>query len=125
MSKITYLKLENVGSLLDPATLTVYPELTNGDPELSNGSLLSECSEEFKDQVNYNQLIDLHEDLFEVYEILPEKVTTIIETYDENAGNLWDECKRIITELEQIGWTAEYDMAGDLIDLRMNKQSTK
>ena len=47
----------------------------------------------------------------------PSSVEKIISSLDENK-DLYEECKRMIEELEKIGWTADYELSGELVDLR-------
>jgi len=51
------------------------------------------------------------------YDNLPERVKAIVETYDDNE-NLYEECHRIKIELEHIGWTCDYDLSGEIFDVR-------
>jgi hypothetical protein len=57
------------------------------------------------------------EDDIEVYENAPKEVKDILNSYDELADNYFTESKRIIAELEKHGYTADYDMSGELFDL--------
>ncbi len=52
----------------------------------------------------------------ENYETLPEGVKDIIDTWDDNK-NLYDECSRIQSELNQVGWTCDYDLSGEVFDV--------
>jgi len=57
----------------------------------------------------------------EQYDNLPEEVKAIVDTYNDNE-NLYEECHRIKVELQQIGWTCDYDLSGELSDVRPNKK---
>ena len=52
----------------------------------------------------------------EQYKYLPLPVNSIISSFDENK-DLYHECARLVAELDQIGWTAEYGLDGQLHDL--------
>ena len=51
------------------------------------------------------------------YELLPTEVKSIVDSWDENK-NLYVECARIKSELEEIGWTCDYDLSADIFDVR-------
>jgi len=53
------------------------------------------------------------------YDKAPQNVKDILDTYDENIDG-YLECKRIINELNLIGWTADYYLDGILFDLKKN-----
>lgn len=55
------------------------------------------------------------------YDNFPQEVKAIVDTYNDNE-NLYEECSRIKTELEQIGWTCDYDLSGEVFNV---KQKTK
>jgi len=57
------------------------------------------------------------EDDLEVYENAPKEVKDVLNSFDEDSNNYFTECKRIIAELEPLGYTADYDMSGELFDL--------
>lgn len=54
------IRLKSVGCFYNPITEMVYPEMKNGKPDLNNGSLLSECDEEFKSSLDQNDLEAIH-----------------------------------------------------------------
>lgn len=54
-------------------------------------------------------------DLLEHYHLLPVKVQTVLLKF--RFEDDWGECIRVINELEKLGYTAEYDMCGELYDL--------
>jgi hypothetical protein len=54
-------------------------------------------------------------DLLENYELLPEPVQKVLLSFEDCT---YTECQRIISELEALGYTAEYDLSGELYDLR-------
>jgi len=51
------------------------------------------------------------------YDNFPQEVKAIVDTYDDNE-NLYEECHRIQVELEVIGWTCDYDLSGEVYDVR-------
>jgi hypothetical protein len=53
----------------------------------------------------------------EEYDTLPQHIKDILDTYDENT-ELYSECRRMVAELEAIGWTAEFDLSGSLYDIK-------
>tara|TARA_R100000655_G_scaffold4938_3_gene15469 strand:- start:4200 stop:4538 length:339 start_codon:yes stop_codon:yes gene_type:complete len=57
------------------------------------------------------------------YDNLPQEIKRIVDTYNDNE-NLYEECSRIKTELEQMGWTCDYDLSGEVFDVRRNPRST-
>lgn len=50
------------------------------------------------------------------YDVLPEKVKDVLATYDDNQ-DLYKEAERLVGELNLIGWTADYDLSGELFDV--------
>lgn len=53
----------------------------------------------------------------EEYDNAPENIKAILDSYDEDCINPYKECERIVKELENEGWTADYDLIGALFDL--------
>ena len=51
------------------------------------------------------------------YDNFPQEVKAIVDTYDDNK-NLYEECHRIQKELEHLGWTCDYDLSGEVFDVR-------
>ena len=49
------------------------------------------------------------------YSELPQNVLEIVYTLDENE-NLYQECQRIVYDLNAIGWDASYDLGATLFD---------
>jgi len=52
------------------------------------------------------------------YNTLPQHVLDIIYLWDDNNPNPYDECRRTITMLNKIGWTADYGLDGVLFDVQ-------
>lgn len=50
-------------------------------------------------------------------ETLPKEVKDIINSFDENQDSYY-ECKRIQTELNSIGYDCDYDLSGEIIDIK-------
>lgn len=56
------------------------------------------------------------------YEQLPENVKCVIDSFDEDC-DFYLECKRISNELNLIGWQCDYDLSGQIFDVKpINKQ---
>jgi len=51
------------------------------------------------------------------YEDFPNEIKVIVDSYDDNE-NLYEECARIKSELEQIGWTCDYGLSGEIYDVK-------
>ena len=56
------------------------------------------------------------------YNRLPQAIKNIVDTWSEN---LYTECKRIQQELQVQGWTCDYDLNGELFDLKQIKDESK
>lgn len=97
-----------------------YLELYGMDEEVDGviDSFLAQLNEALKPKK-----ADAGEDLLKNYDKLPKPVQDILGSFDENANNGYDEAARVVKELEQHGYTAEYDLAGDLVDLQKMKKS--
>lgn len=52
------------------------------------------------------------------YDKLPEDVKAILNTYNDDCINIYDECRRIQSELNKIGWDCDYDLSGDIFDVK-------
>lgn len=57
-------------------------------------------------------------DLMHNWHELPEEIQNILLSFNEEENGMYNECKRVIAELEQHGYTAEYDLSGELYDLK-------
>ncbi len=55
-------------------------------------------------------------DLFEYYENLPTEVTAILDNFSSEICS-YKNCENLITELEKIGYSCEYDLSGELFNL--------
>jgi hypothetical protein len=55
------------------------------------------------------------------YENLPPAVKAVVDSWDDNK-NLYEECARIKYQLEEIGWTCDYDLSGEVYDAREKKR---
>lgn len=55
-------------------------------------------------------------DLFDNYENLPTEVIAILEKFSSKINN-YKNCENLITELEKIGYSCEYDLSGELFNL--------
>jgi len=47
----------------------------------------------------------------ELYDKLPDNIKAIVDTYDDNKDHI-EESKRLISELEKVNWTGDYDFSG-------------
>ena len=56
------------------------------------------------------------------FEELPKEVQNVINTYNTDNTNEYAEAQRIINELNQIGWTADYDLSGTIYDIKKIEQ---
>jgi hypothetical protein len=59
-------------------------------------------------------------DLFEQYENLPEPVKEVLNSYNEDV-DAYIECKRLLTEVEKLGYTFDYGLCGTPINLRKHE----
>ena len=50
----------------------------------------------------------------EEYENLPQNVKDIVDSWDEEENDKYNESARIVEELEAVGWTAEYGLCGEI-----------
>lgn len=55
-------------------------------------------------------------DLFDDYENLPSEVLTILEKFSSKINN-YKNCENLITELEKIGYSCEYDFSVEPFNL--------
>ena len=44
----------------------------------------------------------------------------MVDSWDDNK-NLYEECARIRYQLEEIGWTCDYGLSGEVYDVRLKK----
>ncbi len=56
-------------------------------------------------------------DLFEHYEQLPQQVLDILEKFSEQSND-YDTCKKLVGQLEAIGYSCDYDLSAEPYDLR-------
>ena len=54
------------------------------------------------------------------YDNFPQEIKDIVNSWDDNKS-LYEECARIKLELESIGWTCDYDLSGEVYDVKPNK----
>lgn len=52
-----------------------------------------------------------------IYDNAPQEVKSILDSFDYDAPNGYEECKRINKELNAIGWAIEYDLAAEITEL--------
>jgi hypothetical protein len=57
-------------------------------------------------------------DLFETPELIPQDVQAILETFNEDTPNTYEELNRLTNELEIIGYTFDYYLDADPYGLR-------
>lgn len=51
----------------------------------------------------------------------PKKVQAVLSSFNEDMDG-YKECQRIVDELEQIGWTAEFYLDAELFNIRRKKK---
>ena len=61
------------------------------------------------------------EDLFDTPELIPNEVSDIINTFDEDSGNTYLELDRLINELKEVGYTFSYYLDAEPYWLRKIK----
>lgn len=54
----------------------------------------------------------------EEYDNLPQEVKDILDSFDMNEADSYEECRNIICKLEDIGWTADYGLSGEIYDVK-------
>jgi hypothetical protein len=57
-------------------------------------------------------------DLFETPELIPQDVQAILETFNEDTPNTYEELNRLTNELEVIGYTFDYYLDAEPYGLR-------
>jgi len=57
-------------------------------------------------------------DLFETPELIPQDVQAILETFNEDTPNTYEELNRLTNELEAIGYTFDYYLDANPYGLR-------
>ena len=57
------------------------------------------------------------------YDNLPLNIKNIVDSWDDNK-DLYAECARIKKELNQLGWTCDYGLDGEVYDVRQNILTT-
>lgn len=55
------------------------------------------------------------------YENFPPAVKAVVDSFNEDE-NPYEECARIKYQLEEIGWTCDYGLSGEVYDVRENKK---
>ena len=54
------------------------------------------------------------------YENFPPAVKAVVDSFDENE-NPYEECARIKYQLEEIGWTCDCGLSGEIYDVKINQ----
>jgi len=57
-------------------------------------------------------------DLFETFELIPDEVQAILESFDEDSDNTYYELDRILAEIEPLGYIFDYYLDADPYGLR-------
>jgi hypothetical protein len=57
-------------------------------------------------------------DLFETFELIPNEVQAILESFNEDSDNTYYELDRILAEIEPLGFTFDYYLDADPYGLR-------
>lgn len=60
-------------------------------------------------------------DYFEQYHLLPQEVQDLIMDFGMVNEFTYEACRRLITELNKLGWTCDYDLGGEPFDLKQLK----
>lgn len=68
---------------------------------------------------NLKTLVNL--DMFEFNKLLPKDVKDVIEELD-NSDYTYADCNALVSKLEGIGWTCDYDLSGTPYDLQKIKE---
>lgn len=55
------------------------------------------------------------------YENFPPAVKAVVDSFNEDE-NPYEECARIKYQLEEIGWTCDYGLSGEVYDVREKKK---
>lgn len=57
-------------------------------------------------------------DYFEQYELLPQEVQDLIMDFGMVNECTYVSCRKLIADLEKLGWTCDYDLSGEPFDLK-------
>jgi len=57
-------------------------------------------------------------DLFETPELIPDEVQAVLETFNEDSDNTYFELDRILSEIEELGYTFDYYLDAEPYGLR-------
>lgn len=57
-------------------------------------------------------------DYFEQYHLLPQEVQDLLLEFGMTNEFTYETCRRLITELNNLGWTCDYDLSGEPFDLK-------
>ena len=67
------------------------------------------------EQVKFKYNPDI--DYLDSYQLLPKKVQDVLNNHDFD-GEKYSSAKKTIKKLNKLGWTVDYDLSGDLFDLK-------
>ena len=57
-------------------------------------------------------------DYFEQYELLPQEVQDLLMNFGMVNEFTYENCRKLIADLEKLGWTCDYDLSGEPFDLK-------
>ena len=57
-------------------------------------------------------------DLFLTPDLIPVKVLEILESFSDDTGNTYNECRRVLNEIIPLGYSFEFGLDGEPFDLR-------
>jgi ribosomal protein S27AE len=70
------------------------------------GDLCGHCVDIVKEEEE--ELVDL----FHTPELLPDEVVSILESFDDNSGNMYNECLRVCSKIIPLGYSFEFGLDG-------------
>ena len=78
---------------------------------------------DFNLEATYNAVVEFIKsyrqiDYFEHHELLPQEVQDLLVEFGMTNEFTYETCKRLVTELNKLGWTCDYDLSGEPFDLK-------
>jgi len=91
--------------------------------EVRDNTILCTMGDEIPIEFNKGDVIPFYdvEDLFDNHELIPNEVSDIMSTFDEDSGNTYLELDRLISELKEVGYTFSYYLDAEPYWLRKIK----
>ena len=56
-------------------------------------------------------------DLLQTPDLIPEKILEILSTFDEDDGDAYEECEKLVDACKKEGYHLDYDLSGTIFDL--------